>query len=336
MTFKPLPKLVFEVQDPTADPKPLINFGWAVITGTDPLRIRNDGETDELPMTPESLVDPTWLAAGDRVWVQSYGLRRVILGRSNVGVQAGASYVSQAQAGFRISGLRTVTSSGIAWGLHGIVISSGKGVGTAANGYFFVDMPPSGTVIPVLGSNVATSVTVSGGVIPLSGWRSLYYALPLGGDITSLDDAYVIVDYTDTEAPIEVPSWWVLVAKGNASGWPDIIWGDGMQSSYMRPVLMSNGWVNYGPPFAGAGYKVENGRVYLEGLVKNGSTASGTIMGQLPSGCWPKTQKVFALVTGAAGIACRIDVTTSGLIVGQSNVSATLTSLDQITFGAEQ
>lgn len=336
MTPTLIPNLVLEVEDPTAVPPPLISFGWATVTGAYPLRIRPDGESDELPMRPESLVDPTWLTAGDRVWVQTFGLRRIILGRSNIGPKAGASYVAQAQAGFRISGLRTVTSAGIAWGNSGIVISSGKGPGTAAGGFFYVNMPPNGTVVPVLGSTSGTSVTVTGGRIPLSGWRSLYYELPLGEGTDSLPGNFTILDYTDTEVDVEAPASWVLVAKGNAFGWPDIIWGDGQQSSYMRPIPMSNGWVNYGPPFPGAGYKVENGRLYAEGLVKNGTTGVGTIMGSLPGGARPATQKPFIGVSGDAGGTARVDVTTSGLIVAGLGVSAGFTSLEQIEFGVEQ
>jgi hypothetical protein len=63
-------------------------FAWATVTGTSPLRVKIDGETDELPITPDTLVAS--LADDDRVWLQlvtndnpvSRHRRAVILGRA--------------------------------------------------------------------------------------------------------------------------------------------------------------------------------------------------------------------------------------------------------------
>lgn len=53
---------------------------WATVTATSPLRVRLDGETTFLPVTPQSLVDPAYLTTGTRVWVQFDGRRLVVLG----------------------------------------------------------------------------------------------------------------------------------------------------------------------------------------------------------------------------------------------------------------
>lgn len=57
-------------------------YRWATITDTDPLRVRLDGDADGLPITPSSLVDPAEMVPGDRVWVQMYGRRLLVVGKA--------------------------------------------------------------------------------------------------------------------------------------------------------------------------------------------------------------------------------------------------------------
>lgn len=66
--------------------EPVSKFRWATVTQVSPLRIRLDGDTDELPVTPDSLVAPAALAVNVRVWVQLYGRRLIVLGAANGGV----------------------------------------------------------------------------------------------------------------------------------------------------------------------------------------------------------------------------------------------------------
>lgn len=66
----------------TRDFGPDNTYRWATITDTDPLRVRFDGDADGLPITPSSLVDPAQLVVGDRVWVQLFGRRLVVLGKA--------------------------------------------------------------------------------------------------------------------------------------------------------------------------------------------------------------------------------------------------------------
>lgn len=55
-------------------------FTWATVTALGPLRIRLDGDTSALPVTPDSLVDPLLLAVSDRVRVELSNNRALVLG----------------------------------------------------------------------------------------------------------------------------------------------------------------------------------------------------------------------------------------------------------------
>ena len=71
------------------DIKDITSFKWATVTGTSPLAIRLDGDTNPLALVPDSLVDPLSLSVGDRVRVE-LSLRKVVIhGESNGGVFAG-------------------------------------------------------------------------------------------------------------------------------------------------------------------------------------------------------------------------------------------------------
>ena len=56
-------------------------FRWATVTTASPLRIKLDGDANQLPFVPEVLDDPT-LEVNQRVWVQLYGRRVIVLGSS--------------------------------------------------------------------------------------------------------------------------------------------------------------------------------------------------------------------------------------------------------------
>ena len=64
------------------------SFRWATVTQAypNPLRIRLDGDTTELPLTPDVLDRPQMYSVGSRVWVQLNGRRVIIIGRANAGV----------------------------------------------------------------------------------------------------------------------------------------------------------------------------------------------------------------------------------------------------------
>lgn len=68
-------------------PVPESTFRWATVTDDAPLTIRLDGETDSLPLVPDNLAGS--LAVADRVWVQLFGRRVLILGKAGGAVAPG-------------------------------------------------------------------------------------------------------------------------------------------------------------------------------------------------------------------------------------------------------
>jgi hypothetical protein len=60
-------------------------FRWATVTSTSPLRVRLDGEVAAVPATPDTLFSPAALHVNERVWVQMFGRRLIILGVANFG-----------------------------------------------------------------------------------------------------------------------------------------------------------------------------------------------------------------------------------------------------------
>ena len=100
------------------------------------------------------------------------------------------------------------------------------------------------------------------------------------------------------------------------------------------PTLLS-GWVNYGDdPFAAAGYyKGPDNRVHLQGLIKSGTVADGTVIFTLPQGFRPKQIQIFIVFISGGGYG-RVDVSDNGNVVAKI-VNATYTSLSGISFLAE-
>lgn len=55
-------------------------YRWATVQGLGPLIIRFDGDTENLAITPDSLVPESDLIVGARVWCQIYGRHVIVLG----------------------------------------------------------------------------------------------------------------------------------------------------------------------------------------------------------------------------------------------------------------
>lgn len=64
------------------DVKDLTSFKWATVTALSPLRIKLDGDTAALLLTPDSLIDPAGLLVNDRVRVELTERKVVIHGKS--------------------------------------------------------------------------------------------------------------------------------------------------------------------------------------------------------------------------------------------------------------
>lgn len=57
-------------------------FTWGTVTSVNPVRVTLDGDTAELPIALDALVDPASLSVGDRVRCEWAGRRVVIVGRA--------------------------------------------------------------------------------------------------------------------------------------------------------------------------------------------------------------------------------------------------------------
>lgn len=87
---------------------------WGTVTQTAPLLVKLDGDSAALIATPDTLIDPSWLAVGDRVRCELTQRRLVVHGRAggfNPAVPAlPASVIAQ-----RASDSNSITSS-TTWG----------------------------------------------------------------------------------------------------------------------------------------------------------------------------------------------------------------------------
>lgn len=108
-------------------------------------------------------------------------------------------------------GTITVDSSyNILWSSRFIVINNGNGSHFSTVGYFDINCPTSGTITGVGGASNATA-TAAG--IPLAGWVSLYYILPIGSGATTVNANFRLVGYNSA---LDIPSDWVLICTRNS------------------------------------------------------------------------------------------------------------------------
>lgn len=97
-------------------------------------------------------------------------------------------------------------------------------------------------------------------------------------------------------------------------------------------ATLLNSWTNLGSPFSAASYAVENGRVWLRGVV-TGGVVSGTLpIFTLPSGYRPEGQCILAATSGTPdGTAARVDVQTNGDVMLRAGATGYV-SLDGLSF----
>jgi hypothetical protein len=105
----------------------------------------------------------------------------------------------------------------------------------------------------------------------------------------------------------------------------------GANTGWITPTL-DNGWVAYGAGFEGPQYCRINGIVYLQGMVKNGTSA--TQIFALPVGFRVAgDRRAFAVATDATGVG-RVDVYSSGSVAHAVGLTGYV-SLSGIHFPAE-
>jgi hypothetical protein len=244
-------------------------------------------------------------------------------------------------------GVRTVTSTGIAWSQRLITISGGRASSSAPSGYFDIDMPSDGTVIT--GVAGATNKTVAGGIIPLGNWDALYYIPPYGSTSLFVPANLRVVNYTFDYV---VPNEWICIAIRNQDTGM-VNWFDGREQDYWRAPTLLNGWIDYDAGWHPAEYKRDNGIVYIQGLVKAGTIA--TTIFTLPAGYRPAPISnglifsgiVSATTSGGASTgtahthnipvpSTRIDVLANGNVtLLNSLASNSYVSLSGVSFPAE-
>lgn len=103
-----------------------------------------------------------------------------------------------------------------------------------------------------------------------------------------------------------------------------------LNSAAPAELTLQNSWVNYGGVYAKASYRRDPfGNVMLSGLIKNGTTAPGTVLATLPQGARPSGTELFIVQTAATH--GRVDINNLGQIVLVSG-SASHLSLSGISF----
>jgi hypothetical protein len=101
-----------------------------------------------------------------------------------------------------------------------------------------------------------------------------------------------------------------------------------------KGLSLAAGWANYGADYDGAGYRKEEGRVHLRGLVTrtDGLPPARSPIGTLPAGYRPAKRMIFG-ANGGAQIT-RVDIAPNGQIIWVSGTigEKDFTSLDMISF----
>jgi hypothetical protein len=209
-------------------------------------------------------------------------------------------------------------------------MGAGRGASSSTAGYFQIDMPPNGTVIPVQGDASITSVTVANGRIPLRTvtWGQLWYKLPIGGSNTSVPGNFLITGYTSTSfAPLSDD--YVMIATINNDGTaPSLKLGTGEQLDHWRPLAYKNNWTSYtaasegaypepagvldgSSNFRGGAYRMGAGRmVEFKGLIKGGVATATYDICTMPVGYRPFANHIFYLPNNGAMM--RVDAFSEG------------------------
>lgn len=226
--------------------------------------------------------------------------------------------ILRAQTNLTGGGQRKTTVNGVSWSQRFIIMGIGRNDRFASSGWFEIDMPPDGTVIPVQGTLGPSTVTVTSGKIPMTGWHTLYYALPAGESFTSKPGNFVIKDFTFSS--LEIPTNWIMIcARNDDTSVPAYTWGDGVRQDYWKLLTLTSSWVPYSAGTAGFDHPTwrftHEGKIELQGLMKGGlatlTNPFATIDPNLaPSGNTTGSGRIFNAVCNA-GVA-RLDVVSDG------------------------
>lgn len=202
---------------------------------------------------------------------------------------------------FSGGGIRFVSATGVRWNQRFILMGAGRNQAFASNGYFDIEMPPNGTVIPRYGLSGGTpgSVTVSGGVIPMSSWDALWYELPgVPGAFNAANFRIVnhLSDYV-------IPNNWIFVCIKNADSYAAMYtWGDGRDQDGWRGITPASGWASSPTATQKSAAVCKNGNIVrLRGVITGTLNVSTSVhVLTIPAAYRPDNASNFcaALTTG--------------------------------------
>jgi hypothetical protein len=168
------------------------------------------------------------------------------------------------------------------------------------------DVPfPIGTEIWVEQANTGTTTVLPGAGVTFRGAGAAY----------SPSAQYGVVCFLKTNTDT-----WTVISRTSI---PET------DSEWNAPTLL-NSWVNFGAGFDTAAYRKVNNQVMLRGVIKSGTTTSGTVLFTLPAGFFPSSHRVFAALSGASMV--RVDVRSTGDVQLGGAASAVFLTLDGISF----
>lgn len=130
---------------------------------------------------------------------------------------------------------------------------------------------------------------------------------------------------------------WVVQAKGvsDATAYYSIQAMFYPTTAGWQPLTLQNGWVVFDSGHTQPRYrKGSDGIVTVKGLIKNGNVNWGTTIATLPPGYRPKER--ICMIGVAGGSHSRIDILPSGELMIAGYTNSTWTSLDNISFMADQ
>lgn len=130
----------------------------------------------------------------------------------------------------------TIDASGmpVSWTQRWIAIDNGRGSHYSTVGYFEMNVPADGTVITGYGG--AANYTVSGGVIKVPIWVSLYYELPIGSGFASVPANFKLVGFS---SDFVIPNTWVRIVMVDGDG-SNAHWANGVIQTQNSSINATN------------------------------------------------------------------------------------------------
>jgi hypothetical protein len=256
-------------------------------------------------------------------------------------VQVLREKLKRAQFALIGGGRRKVYDGAFSWGPQFRTVGIGND-SLMPSGYWNIDMPPDGTVIPVHGHPTVTSITVGAitagriTVTSIGAYSALYYDVPIGQGTASQPNRFHLVDISTT---FTIPDSWILVINRTVDPYvPEWKWGDGRQQDWWHDLGLINSWVTFGAGFMTASWKrTHNGEIVTRGLIKSGTVAVPfcSVDTGRPG---PDSTQIYSQFSGTG--TARIDLAADGTMTvtayttGGSNVSVSLDGIHWFPAGS--